>query len=276
MDPNIDLVSISQKKIRKALKGVDKDSQIQSLIDPDVYFKRNSINLLISRRGVGKTFTVMTELIKLSHLPGNGGYTQFIYITDKNNDSTVNELIKLIKLKTRVVRYKDAFEVLSKIIEAKTAYEQLISNRVIQNKVDEESKLNILELLDMDDFIDFIPNTAILMDDAINILKESKYRSLTNLIFQNRQPRFTFFICLQDTFGIPPSIKRNVDSVWIFAGMTDRSMFGLMLKQFGVSIPSQKVWEFYSGLGLHDAMLLDYEDGGIELRYVINGRKIEI
>jgi hypothetical protein len=272
----MDLVTVSQKKIRKALRGIDKDSQIQSLIDPDVYFKRNSINLLISRRGVGKTFTVMTELIKLSHLQENGGYTQFIYITDKTNDSTVNELIKLIKLKTRVVRYKDAFDVLNKIIEAKTAYEQLISNSILQKKVDEESKLNILELLDMDDFIDYIPNTAILMDDAINILKESKYKTLTNLIFQNRQPRFTFFICLQDSFGIPPSIKRNVDTVWIFAGMTDRSMFGLMLRQFGVSIPSQKVWEFYSGLGLHDAMVLDYEDGGIELRYVINGRKIEI
>jgi hypothetical protein len=276
MDPNIDLVSVSQKKIRKALKGVDKENQVQSLIDPDVYFKRNSINLLISRRGVGKTFTVMTELIKLSHLPENGGYTQFIYITDKTNDSTVNELIKLIKLKTRVVRYKDAFEVLNKIIEAKTAYEQFISNKILQKKVNEESKMNILELLDMEDFVNYIPNTAILMDDAINILKESKYKNLTNLIFQNRQPRFTFFICLQDSFGIPPCIKRNIDTVWIFAGMTDRSMFGLMLRQFGVSTPSQNVWDFYSNLGFHDAMVLDYEDGGIELRYVINGRKIEI
>ena len=85
----MDLVSIANAKINKALNGIDKSEQLQTMISPEIYFKRNSINLLISRRGVGKTFTVMTELIKLSQLPGNGGYTQFVYITDKTNDATV-------------------------------------------------------------------------------------------------------------------------------------------------------------------------------------------
>jgi hypothetical protein len=276
IDPNVDLVALSQRKIKKALKGIDKDAQLQSLIDPDVYFKRNSINLLISRRGVGKTYTVMTELIKLSQLPDNSGYTQFIYISDKTNDSTVNELIKLINLKTRVVKYKDAFEVLKDIMEAKMAYEQIIFKN-LQNKTTDESKMDILKTLDMDDFIDYIPNTAILMDDAINILKENKYKKLVNLIFQNRQPRFTFFICIQDTFSIPTCIRRNLDTVWIFAGMTDRLAFGMMLKQFGITIPSANVWEFYTNnLGAHDAMIFDYEPDGIKLRFVIKGRKIEL
>jgi hypothetical protein len=275
MDPNADLVSISKKKIKRALKGIDKDDQIQSLIDPDIYFKRNSINLLISRRGVGKTYTVMTELIKLSQLPENGGYTQFVYITDKTNDSTVNELIKLIKLKTRVVKYKDATEVLNRIMEAKTAYEQILSKN-LYDSITDETKNNVFEMLELTDFIDYIPNTAILMDDALNILKESKYKKLTNLIFQNRQPRFTFFVCCQDSFGIPPCIKRNVDTVWIFAGMTDRTVFGMMLKQFGLTLSSNKVWDFYVQLGQHDSMLLDYEPDGLKLRYVINGRKVEI
>jgi hypothetical protein len=33
---------------------------------------------LISRRGVGKTFSVLKELIKLSQLPDRGGYTQVL------------------------------------------------------------------------------------------------------------------------------------------------------------------------------------------------------
>jgi hypothetical protein len=268
-----DLVAISRKKINKALKGVDKSEQVQSEIDPDIYFKRNSINLLISRRGVGKTFTVMSELIKLSHLPNNGGYSQFVYITDKTNDSTVSELIKLIRLKTRVVKYADALEVLTDIIEAKTAYDQIISNE-LQDDLTKESKTDILKTLDVSRFTDFIPNTAILMDDAINILKDSKFRKLTNLIFQNRQPRFTFFICCQDTFGIPPSIKRNIDTVWIFAGFTDRTVFGMMLRQFGAPEKPQEMWEEYSKLGFHDSLVLDYEDGQIILSYVINGRKV--
>jgi hypothetical protein len=98
------LEKIASNKINNILKNIDKTEQLQSIIHPDLNFKRNSINILISRRGVGKTFAVMKEAIKLSELPDCGGYSQFIYVSDKMNDSTVNELIKLIKLKTRVVK----------------------------------------------------------------------------------------------------------------------------------------------------------------------------
>jgi hypothetical protein len=47
-------------------------------------FRYCSLNLLVSRRGVGKTYTVMKEMIKLSQLPDFGGYTAFIYVSDKN------------------------------------------------------------------------------------------------------------------------------------------------------------------------------------------------
>jgi hypothetical protein len=59
--------------------------------------------------------TVIMKLIKLFHLQNNGGYTTFIYVSDKTNDETVNELIKLIKLKVRNVAYIDFLPVLKKI-----------------------------------------------------------------------------------------------------------------------------------------------------------------
>jgi hypothetical protein len=270
-----DLVTISKMKISKALYGIDKDAQIQSLINPDIYFKRNSINLLISRRGIGKTYAVMNELVKLSLLPENGGYSQFIYVTEKVNDSIVQELINLVTLKTRVVKYEDALEVLRDIISAKTAYEQVITNH-LEKDLTESSKADVLKTLDIINFTSYIPNTAILIDDAINILKEPKYRRLVNLIFQNRQPRFTFFICCQDSFGIPPSIKRNVDIVWIFSGFTDRMIFNTMVRQFGSPVPGNELWLTYSRLGEHDSLVLDFESGRIKLNYVINGRKYDL
>jgi hypothetical protein len=63
------LDDIANYKISKALLGINKYEQLQSIIHPDINFRRNSINILVSRRGVGKTFAVMRELIKLSHLP---------------------------------------------------------------------------------------------------------------------------------------------------------------------------------------------------------------
>jgi hypothetical protein len=69
---------------------------LQTEIHPEINFKYNSINLLISGRGVGKTFAVLRELIKLSQLPDCAGYTTFIYVSDKINDATVNELMNHI------------------------------------------------------------------------------------------------------------------------------------------------------------------------------------
>jgi hypothetical protein len=101
------LTSRVDKLINKTLKNIDKSKQLQTTIHPEIHFRYNSINLLISRRVVGKTFTVMKELIKISQLPGKGGYTTFLYVSDKTNDSTVNELISLIKLDVKIVSYDE-------------------------------------------------------------------------------------------------------------------------------------------------------------------------
>jgi hypothetical protein len=109
------------------------------------------------------------------------------------------------------------------------------------------------------------------MDDAINILKDTKFKKLRDLIFQNKQPKFTIFIYCQDPFGIPPSIKRNIDTLWLFAGFTDKTMFGMVIKQFGSSESGDKLWKIYTRLGFRDSLLFDYEYGKINLKKVVNG-----
>jgi hypothetical protein len=104
------LNSLTNKLIHSVLnKKSGSTSQSQTLIHPDILFRYNSINLRVSRRGVGKTFTVMWELIKLSQLQNCGGYTTLLYVTDKTNDETINELIKLIKLKVRHLLFRYCF-----------------------------------------------------------------------------------------------------------------------------------------------------------------------
>jgi hypothetical protein len=106
----------------------------------------------------------------------------------------------------------------------------------------------------------------ILLDDAINILKDAKFKQLRNLLFQNRQPRLTIFICAQDVFGIPPQIKRNCDTVWIFAGMTDKSMFGMMMAQFGLD--GKTYWDMYSQLNFRDVFLIDNTQMGTKISII--------
>jgi hypothetical protein len=69
--------NLIRKNIRNDEGGSRSKLQIQSQIHPEILFRYNTINLLISRRGVGKTFTVMKELIKLSQLPNYGAIQHF-------------------------------------------------------------------------------------------------------------------------------------------------------------------------------------------------------
>jgi hypothetical protein len=159
------------------LPNIDKSQQLQSEIHPEIHFKYNSINLLISLRGVGKTFSVLKELIKLSQLHDCGGYTTFLYVSDKTNDATVNELINHIALKIRIVGYSQVLPVLFDLNEAKSAYEDIL-NKNIQEEVHKSTKKDMFKTLDLNQWKEQTPHTAILLDDEINILKDNKFKQL--------------------------------------------------------------------------------------------------
>jgi hypothetical protein len=154
-------------------------------------------------------------------------------------------------------------------MDTKTAYEQVIEKNLV-HKLTEKSGKNILKTLDIDEFSDVVPHSVILFDDAINIFKETKFKQLKNLLFQNRQPRFTIFICLQDLFSIPPQIKRNADSIWIFTGFTDKMMFNILCKQFGSPVPADELWEIYQQLEYRNAMIFVYDPDGIKINILNN------
>jgi hypothetical protein len=107
-----------------------------------------------------------------------------------------------------------------------------------------------------------------LLDDAINILKDNKFKLLRDLLFQNRQPRLTIFICAQDVFGIPVQIRRNCDSVWLFAGLTNRTMFSMIMSQFGLN--GKDWWETYSELNFRDVMIVDFSSDGTKIKFLQN------
>jgi hypothetical protein len=207
----------------------------------------------------------MKELIKLSQLPNCGGYTTFLYVTDKTNDETANEMIKHIKLKVRMVTYDDILPVLKDLIDAKNAYADALDKDAVDD-LDESSKEDLLATLDMEEWLPEIPHTAILLDDAINVLNSTKFKPLRDILFQNRQPRLTVFICIQDLYGAPVQLRRNCDTIFLFAGMTDRMAFGMMVKQLGIH--GLVKWDTYRSLPERGILLVDYTPQGVKLRFV--------
>jgi hypothetical protein len=138
----------------------------------------------------------------------------------------------------------------------------------LQEAISKDVKKNLFETLDLKDWTEETPHTAILLDDAINILKETKFKPLRDLLFQNRQPRLTIFICAQDMFGVPVQIRRNCDTVWLFAGMTDKLVFGMIMSQFGLNFKDW--WETYSELNFRDVLIIDFSSEGTKIKIIEN------
>ena len=62
-------------------------NEMQSVIHTELNFRRNSLNLLIGKRGSGKIYNVFREIIKLTQA-GNNDYHLMIYVTNKTYDDT--------------------------------------------------------------------------------------------------------------------------------------------------------------------------------------------
>jgi hypothetical protein len=69
-------------------------------------------------------------------------------------------------------------------------------------------------------------------------------------------------------FGIPVQIRRNCDSVWLFAGMRDKMMFSMIMSELGLN--ERKWWENYSELNFRDVMIIDFSSDGTKIKFLQN------
>jgi hypothetical protein len=69
-------------------------------------------------------------------------------------------------------------------------------------------------------------------------------------------------------FGVPVQIRRNCDTVWIFAGMTDKLVFGMIMNQFRLNF---KEWlKTYSELKFRDVLIIDFSSEGTKIEIIEN------
>ncbi|MDR2829473.1 MAG: hypothetical protein LBB45_00255 [Methanobrevibacter sp.] len=257
------------KTVNVLLKDINEETDINQEIQSDIHeellFKRNSINLLIGKRGSGKTFNVFRELIKLSQA-GIKDYKLFLYITDKTYDDTYNKMKKFIDIQTHMFNYEDALTFLPQFINAKSAYDEVLETNCA-HLLTAQSKQRILETLYLKEF-EGLFHIIVLYDDAINIFKVNKYKVLLNLLFQNRQSKITYFLCIQDMFGIPPQVKANLDSLWLFGKFSDKGRFNYLMLQLGQSQKAEHIWNRYQELNHRQAIIFIFNDDGIKRKYL--------
>ena len=229
--------------------------EIQSEINPDIYFKYNSVNLVIGKRGSGKTYTVGREVLKLCLLP-NCLYTQIFYITDKARDDTFERMMSLLHetgIQVEWIQTKDALKLIQTLTLAKSkiASQSWCDSHSDDAEVFRQCMNAKLSRLGM------IPHTIIIFDDCIGLFK--KDTQLSKKLFENRQSRITYFLLLQDVQGLSASMKANIDSLMLFGGFP-KSKWNILTYQLP---PVDFTFYDYTQLGNNDYVLIDFIDNSV-------------
>ena len=253
-------------------KEYNLDEEIQSEIDDDIYFKNNSVNLVIGKRGSGKTYTVMREVLKLAHImkyyidnnmrDDIPRYTQIYYITDKLRDDTCERAKYYIEHNTHMQFIWESTEHALDIINYISILKAFLADPSGYQEVIDKNPTILEEARQALNCAagDGIPHTLIIFDDCIGLF--NKYSPLSKKLFENRQSRITYFLILQDVQGLNPSMKANVDSLVLFGGFPKHKWNSLMY-QMPVIHDGYSFEGYYTHLRSQDFVLFDYIDNKI-------------
>ena len=202
------------KLLQTVNKNVDLLHELQTEIDPNVFFRRNSVNLLIGKKGSGKTYNVFREVLKLKFIP-NHRYTKMLYVTNKPYDPTFSRIKDLMPIPVEKIPYERAVSAITEVAEAKKAMTVLKQEHVDVNDLEDESKQAISEKLGEDisnSEGDNVYHTIVLLDDCAFLFEKHtrENKDLWKLLFENRQPKITYFLTMQDPKGMDSSLKEAI------------------------------------------------------------------
>ena len=234
--------------IEVSTRGSVKEDELVSTIDPRIWFRYNSVNLVVARRGSGKTHMVLKEILKLMML-GHKEYTQLFYVSDKTRDDTFEKLSPLL------LKYLQVTWVTTD--EALTLFQALEKGKAhLTERPEYKECLNAESLQD-----GRLPHSLILFDDCAHLF--SKPSELSKKLFQNRQSRTTIFLMLQDVTSISASVKSNINALVLF-GSFSAHKYNVLAYQLP---PNDFTLEDYNQLGPNDYVLIDFEDGTYSIHY---------
>ena len=231
--------------------------ETQSEIHPEIYFRFNSVNLVIGKRGSGKTFTTMRELLKLALLQGNP-FTQIIYCTDKKRDDTVERFMPFFEeagIFFHWVPTDSALELIEGITQVKANLAADPNDKVSKKCLNYHGK--------------GLPHTIIIFDDCIGLFKKDS--KLSKKLFENRQSRITYFLLLQDTQGLSPSMKANIDSLTLFGGFP-KNKYQILMYQLP---PVDFTFDDYHRIKTSDMVRFDFLSNDVKILFRENGDENE-
>ena len=185
-------------------------------IHPDVMIKYNSVNVIVGKQSSGKTVIALQEIIKLGILQT---HHLFVYVTKegKETDRTFTNLKPLLLLPYVIVSEEEAVDYMKTLLAAKELY-YTIRREQLQDKIEDEQKQDLFDILHVDNFDNEYLHTVILFDDiSNNKLFNSEESYFSQLIRRCRHVNISVFLLIQGWKGLKPHVKNEITTLFIFS-----------------------------------------------------------
>ena len=234
-------------------------------IHPNIHTYYNSVNIFVGPQGSGKTYSAMTEIIKISKVDP---YAHLLVYFSKDGintyDPTIESLKVLLNIDIEYVRYNNAVDYIKKLLAYKALYDE-IKNEHLESKIEQSQVDELYEVLHIKSFSAPILHTMFLFDDVSNnILFKQDSSYCNSLVSICRKIHTSFFMTIQYWKGVSPNIKANVTSAFIF-GRFSKQQFRYICSQISTSIPFDELYNQYSQLNASDKLIINNRTNEIDV-----------
>ena len=242
-------------------KDMVKNSLIKK-IHPAINIYFNSVNIFVGKQGSGKTFTCISEIIKISQLIS--GAHLLVYITKYGDESdiTFESLKELIRIPIVYIKQDDAEEYIKNLLDYKHLYYE-VRNKNLQTDIIDEQKEKIFDTLHIDDFNNQMLHTLIMFEDiSNNQLFKNETSYFNHLLTTCRHNHISFFLNIQFWKSLSTTIKSNVSTVFIF-GTFSKQQLRYILYQIPLNMTFDDLYEKYKYLDKNNKIIVDCNNSNV-------------
>jgi hypothetical protein len=233
-------------------------------IHPEANTYRNSINILVGKQGLGKSYTALREIIKISFVDPTAHLLLIINNSGSSNDVTFNVLQPCFRIPIAFVQYDDAEDYVKNLLKYKDLY-NLIKKDHLENEIVDDQIRELFSVLRINSLNLPFLNTIIYFEDcANNKLFKKSTMYFPHLIATCRHNGLTFFFATQFWKGVPTELKSNATTIYIFRDFS-RQQLTYILQQTPLKYEFKKIFDTYQKLRNHEKLIVDTHASTITL-----------
>ena len=267
---NTSLENMVKTHVMNTLKTypMDANESLISEIHPEVSIRLNSVNVIVGKQSSGKTVIALKEIIKLGVL---NTHHLFVYVTKdgKESDKTFLALKPLLMIPYVVISENEAVDFIKDMISAKNLY-NLIKRENLCDKIDDQQKEDMFQILAINNFDKNILHTIILFDDISNSkLFSSEESYFSQLIRRCRHVNISFFLLIQGWKGLKSHVKNEISTLFIFPCFNKQQLH-YIYSQSASNLSFDEFYEMYTKIlkqktednESHPYMIIQVSEGG--------------